>query len=768
MGGFFIMGQKFFINIFFLILYLGIGFIPNFNAIDKIGPQYFYLSILNTLVLIYLIYDIGLKDFYNLLFKRNFVIVSFYSFLIWGLLSFFYAINLSEVIIESSRIFIYIQAFSNLLIIIQRNRFDLKYIPIIFSIILMIESLWVFVEYINLYVSSQNIILNRSIQLRAFTGNINITAFAMLIKIPFLCFYLNQSKYFNLLIKIIILAFVFFTIFLIGSRGANLTLLLISILISIAGFKLIHNGKRVSLIIIVALFTSVLINNFVFQQNKSLNYVERTSNILDTSSQKRIRFYKHAVESIFENPLQGIGLGNWKIQSIQSDNSEITEYEVPYHVHNDFLEIFTELGIIGFILFFGIYLYLIILYYKSFKGKLLTEKDKIFSVFFFAMIIIYLSDSFLNFPFTRPVMQIPNLFAIAALVYISRNNQLTLFPKLKFKVPKKTPVIFLSTNVLFLISSIYVSLKIYQSFTIQSKLILTVSGVNKDYDLNYAKNIDTHFPNITVHTMPMSALKATLLLNLGEKDSVLNLLDDASKENPYLGYNEIVKSIYYLEKEQIDSSYKYAKLAYNKLPNQFNHFNHYLNLIEFKKDTVALNEILDDLNRIYNEKKYQKYIQVTTRLNNKISLSEKDLLDRLTINNPTNRINSVLKIIGDIGLDNVAKGYLYQRTAIEAYEKKDYKKSAELFLKASQHNPKEVSYIENAANCYNKLREFNKSITILEKMIIDLNPKNGKAEYLLASAYISLNNSEIGCKFLKDSQLKGFKFNSRMLTQFCK
>ena len=47
-----------------------------------------------------------------------------------------------------------------------------------------------------------------------------------------------------------------------------------------------------------------------------------------------------------------MGLGNWKIQSIQSDNSEILEYEIPYHVHNDFLEIFTELGIIGFVLFF--------------------------------------------------------------------------------------------------------------------------------------------------------------------------------------------------------------------------------------------------------------------------------------------------------------------------------------------------------------------------------------------------------------------------------
>lgn len=762
------MKQKLFIDLLFLISYLGVGFLPNFEAIDKIGPQYLYLSILNFLVLIYLIYDNGIKEFFNLLLKRNYVLFSFVSFFIWGTLSFFYALNISEVLIESSRIFIYLQAFINLFIVLQRSKFDLKYIPIIFSVILMIESLWVFIDYINLSVLSQNSLVTRSTQLRAFTGNINITAFAMLIKIPFLCFYLIQFKKLNFLIKITILTFVFFTIFLIGSRGANLTLLLIAIFISVAGIKLNLKRKRISVLIFTALLTSILVNNLIFQQNKSLNYVERTSTILDTSSQKRIRYYEHALESIFQNPVQGIGLGNWKIQSIQSDNSEILEYEVPYHVHNDFLEIFAELGIIGLALFFGIYLYLIILFYRSFKRKLITKKDKIFSIFFFAMTIVYLSDSLLNFPFTRPVMQIPNLFAIAALVYISRNNQLFLFPKLRFKLPKKTNIIFLSVNVLLLLGSVYISFKIYRSFTIQSKLLLTASGINKDYNLNYVENIDTDFPNITVHTMPMSALKATLLLNLGEKDSVLNLLNDASKENPYLGYNEIVKSIYYLENQQIDSSYKYAKLAYNKLPNQFNHFNHYLNLIEFKKDTLALNQILDDLNLIFNEKKYQKYIQVSTRLKNKISLSEQDLIDKLTLNNPTSSINKVLNIIGDVGLDNVAKGYLYQRSAIEAYENKDYEKSAELFLKASNYNPKEVSYIENAANCFNKLKEFNKSITMLEKMILDLKPKSGKAEYLLAMAYISLNNNEIGCKFLKDSKSKGLKFDSRILSQFCK
>ena len=40
-----------------------------------------------------------------------------------------------------------------------------------------------------------------------------------------------------------------------------------------------------------------------------------------------------------------------------------------------------------------------------------------------ACIFVYLCDSFLNFPFTRPVMQIPTLFIIGLSVYLFNCNK---------------------------------------------------------------------------------------------------------------------------------------------------------------------------------------------------------------------------------------------------------------------------------------------------------------------------------------------------------
>ncbi len=43
-----------FYNRILIVLYLGIGFIPNLTAVDQIAPQWLYLNGLNLITLLYL------------------------------------------------------------------------------------------------------------------------------------------------------------------------------------------------------------------------------------------------------------------------------------------------------------------------------------------------------------------------------------------------------------------------------------------------------------------------------------------------------------------------------------------------------------------------------------------------------------------------------------------------------------------------------------------------------------------------------------------
>ena len=104
-----------FIPSILIILFLIVGFIPNFGAVDKIAPQWLYLSILNIISTIYLVYR--RNEFFQRIYKAIFSTISilYILFFIWALLSYFYAINQIEVLVnmarQSNTLFMYLHLF---------------------------------------------------------------------------------------------------------------------------------------------------------------------------------------------------------------------------------------------------------------------------------------------------------------------------------------------------------------------------------------------------------------------------------------------------------------------------------------------------------------------------------------------------------------------------------------------------------------------------------------------------------------------------------
>ena len=119
-----------------IILYLIVGFVPYFDAIDKIAPQYLYLSIVNSLAAIYILFTSK-----KVVFKyASYVIASLFGLVIWSFISLIHAINQAEVLIETSRVIIFLFAFVNLYLLINRNQSLLKYVPYLISFIVLIDT----------------------------------------------------------------------------------------------------------------------------------------------------------------------------------------------------------------------------------------------------------------------------------------------------------------------------------------------------------------------------------------------------------------------------------------------------------------------------------------------------------------------------------------------------------------------------------------------------------------------------------------------------
>ena len=99
------LGTTNFLPSIFIIGFLCVGFIPNWEAVDKIAPQWLYLSLINLCCGIYIF--INRKDFkYRISFVlSSWMSILYISFVIWAALSYFYAINPTEVLVNMARHF---------------------------------------------------------------------------------------------------------------------------------------------------------------------------------------------------------------------------------------------------------------------------------------------------------------------------------------------------------------------------------------------------------------------------------------------------------------------------------------------------------------------------------------------------------------------------------------------------------------------------------------------------------------------------------------
>ena len=123
-------------------------------------------------------------------------------------------------------------------------------------------------------------------------------------------------------------------------------------------------------------------------------------NLQEKSTNYRLELWSSAIEIIKDNPFIGVGIGNYKVNSLEYVKSMLKDYTIPFHTHNDFLQIFSETGILGGLFYFFFFI-LPFLYFIFFRKKIIPGNEKL-AFFLLLSVIAILIDSFFNFPRYRP------------------------------------------------------------------------------------------------------------------------------------------------------------------------------------------------------------------------------------------------------------------------------------------------------------------------------------------------------------------------------
>lgn len=400
---------------FYFFIYLTPQYITNvFISFDRVYPQMLAISILNLITFIYVFKLVNFREYFNALkYKRHFL--SYFLLIIFASISLLVADNFNEGVVSLVKIINLFIAFFFITIISSKGQVNfIKYFIIATIISLAVESFLINLRVFD-GVFVNGAFLGRNNLYSGYGANINISSFSVLIKsivVIYLIFNYKKGlvKYFSyFLVYTSMLA-----VFLLMSRAAMISLLLV--LASILLLCLIANKKKyfIAYCSLLGIFLLTIFSYNLFNEKNAYNILEErfsniTNPIADQSVNERLNFYTTALTSIWENPILGIGIGNWRIKSIDLSKEIISSYRVPYFVHNDFLQLTAEIGIIGGLCYI---FYIFFPFWTSFKK---TIKYKKFSIDFmiFLIILVFIVDSMLNFPIDRPINLIFLFFAMA-------------------------------------------------------------------------------------------------------------------------------------------------------------------------------------------------------------------------------------------------------------------------------------------------------------------------------------------------------------------
>tara|TARA_B110000003_G_scaffold247928_1_gene259285 strand:+ start:3489 stop:5810 length:2322 start_codon:yes stop_codon:yes gene_type:complete len=764
---------KNFIPSILIVAFLLVGFVPNLQAVDKVSPQWVYFTIVNILSVIYLFLN---RDRFETVVKKVLttgISLFFIVFFVWASLSYFYSINNIEALVNIPRhlntllMYLFIGIFI----------YDIKEKNILISwfitLLLAIEVYAVFTQAMDMIATTGSIYADN---LKGVTANRNITAFSIALKIPFVLYLIEniKNRYFILTLCILIF-FSLLDLSMISSRASFIGVGLIFIgyvFFQIYKYLKIEKNKKGFLNIgfyLVPLIFAIVVNQVYFSK-KGVDAIERASTIAintsDDSISKRLRYYEDVLTHMLDNPIFGTGIGNWKFESIKYDRLQIDGYIVPYHAHSDFIQLGAELGFIGFFLYVFIFVSAIYFtYYIIFKSKI-ESKDKIFSFFLIISLGVYLIDANLNFPIARPQELAPMALVLALInfYFISSKNEVNLSKKIVSFFKMGFPI----GSFLLLLPSLFITQKTYSSQISQMIILNDFNTDQFNIPLNKIESIIPSIPNVTVTTIPMDAIKARYYFHYQKYEKALEYALKSKAANPYLHYGDIIASKIYNINGDSEKAKQFVRNAFFGMPNNNLHIGEYLKIILEQKDDDALEDaypLLTSTNKINGWKSYLVAKSGLTPAGDQIFIKRAEKAQKLfPFDDEFRKIVKTAKI----GLDRINQAYAQSQQAQNKYIEQSFDEAARLYDISINLDPYEYSYYENSALCYYSINDLDNALTRINKVVDEMNPLNGKCEYIKGLIYLKLGVLTDACQLFETSVSSGFETAQEVKKQYCK
>jgi O-antigen ligase len=757
-----------------LILYICTGLVTAFGAIDILGPQWVYFGSINLITCFYLflLSKDHINSLKNLLFSYYFWAYSI--LMIWAIGSYFYAINSVETIINFPRYFnVYISIFLSFFLI-SKIKSPFVFISYLISGFLFIELISYYNDYIQFF--SNNDYFD-PVKVKGVSGNKNITAASIAIKIPFVLYLMNISRSRIIIaISFFLLISCYYALSVIVARAAILSSLICFILylLFILYYFVIRERNlnsffKKSSYIIIPYFIAFCINLFVTYTSKKTDLLVDTVaqiEFTEKSSNGRFLYWRDAFDHVSDHPFLGCGLGNWKIASIKYGKRHINGYTVPYHAHNDFIQFFAELGVLGGLLYSSLFLFLFLKLILFFRSKHKFE-DKLLSCLLFLSLIAYGIDAGLNFPIARPLMQSSFALIAGSIIFLTITNS-----DYNFKFSKVGSKGFFAIYLITVIPCLAIHFISYQSLTKQGRLLYEFNNNSFKMSLIDLDQISDEFPNLTETALPIKTMKARYFYLNNQKQKAHKYALLGAKDNPHIYFSENLKGQFFLQEQNIDSAYHYGKLAFENIPRNKPHYDVYMRTLINRRDIEGINSTFEKAKSLFGDDKtiwiiFLQALAQTRSIGDPFAMDQASKAHNLF---PENKDVFTLYKVLTYGQDRVNRAVQSSNQANELYNNGSFEEASVKFSEAMDFDPLESAYALNAGLAKFQAKDYKSAINYFNIVIPSKNKENAlRGMRFKALSLYSLNQKVEACLLFDKLRKRG---NKRMyqqeFTKFCK
>tara|TARA_B100000214_G_scaffold375564_1_gene362727 strand:+ start:7210 stop:9192 length:1983 start_codon:yes stop_codon:yes gene_type:complete len=470
-------------------------------------------------------------------------------------------------------------------------------------------------------------------------GNKNLLSSIQFLTLPILIYISINGRKFIKTLSYIALILIVITFLLNQTRSVFVSLVIFSFTILILNKNILAKKYLLRLVLFVFLFS---FSSYFFMKwaNRDDNFIEEIDKSLNLKSGPRYKLYKSSLKLIQDNPIFGVGPGNWSVYIWKYGlYNGFLGKSFAQRPHNDFLWVFAEGGFIAGISYILLFLILLKDSYYLYKNK--NEDERLFYSLLFSCFLGYGFISLVDFPIERFSHNI--IFFVLASFVISE------------RLPK--PINKISNWIIFFflgicLFSVYVSSIRYQAKKHIANAIYYKEKGNWNYVIQAIdKSYNKTFYNIEKNSIPLLWYRGIAYFNQQKYTLALKDFKDAYKVNPYNIHvlNNLATSFQIQGDSPRAKKYYMDALSFNST---------------FKESRINLAAIL------YNEKQYIEALDIILR-------SKVESYSKRKKNNFQDNYDLYLKTIAKAWMNSVINDVSLEKSValqkwMQQFDKKPY------------------------------------------------------------------------------------------------